>query len=185
MNNHTHHALIQRVMIRLLRAARPVRCQLLSALVRFHATFGVFNVIQSDPGSDLMSKIVEQLNLLLGIQHRVSLVDVHTSSGAEGGNKKLLLSLREFASEFLNKKQWGSNVNMALITLQCDSTINSETGYTPFELHFGTHQASYGMLNPRGTRLLDDAQSVIEHWDKYVLNLNADLLARRSLASLK
>jgi len=64
------------------------------ALFQYFATFGVFEEVWSDPGSDMMADMVRQLNQWLGIRHVVSLVDRHESNGVEGTNKQLLRHLK-------------------------------------------------------------------------------------------
>ena len=58
------------------------------ALAIHYFKYGRFEQIISDPGSDLMSATVVQLNKFLDQEKLVSLVDVHTSNGAEPTNKK-------------------------------------------------------------------------------------------------
>ena len=50
------------------------------ALFLYFTTFGIFDELSSDPGSDLMSDTVKQLNDYLGIRHVVLLVDRHEST---------------------------------------------------------------------------------------------------------
>ena len=65
-----------------------------TALFVYFTLFGVFDELWSDPGSDLMSEAVKQLNLYMGIKNVVSLIDRHESNGVEGPNKQLLRHLR-------------------------------------------------------------------------------------------
>jgi hypothetical protein len=64
------------------------------ALFKFYVTFGYYDTIMSDPGSEFLNDTVTCLNRLFGIRHVVSLVDVHTSNGVEGTNKQILRHLR-------------------------------------------------------------------------------------------
>ena len=65
-----------------------------SALFTFFCTFGTFDELWSDPGSDLTSEIVAKLSEWLGIKRVISLVDLHESNGVEGTNKQILRHLR-------------------------------------------------------------------------------------------
>jgi hypothetical protein len=55
-----------------------------TALFQYFCTFGLFEEVWSDPGSDIMAEVVTQLNEWLGIRRVVSLVERHESNGVEG-----------------------------------------------------------------------------------------------------
>ena len=63
---------------------------LATSLFQYCGTYGTFDTLLSDPGSDLMSEVIAHLNRWFGIHHRVSLVDRHESNGVEGTNKQVL-----------------------------------------------------------------------------------------------
>ena len=79
VNHHTKHAV-----------GYPAKSKdavtMATALFVYFCTYGMFDSIISDPGSDLMSEVVNQLNKYLGIRHTVSLVDRHELNGVEGTN---------------------------------------------------------------------------------------------------
>ena len=56
-------------------------------LFHYYMTFGVYDQIITDPGSDIMSQVVTQLNQWMGVEHLISLVGRHESNGVEGTNK--------------------------------------------------------------------------------------------------
>ena len=58
-----------------------------TALFVYYCTFGVFDEVYTDPGSNILSEVVEQLNKWLQVKHVVALVDRHESNGVEGTNK--------------------------------------------------------------------------------------------------
>ena len=64
-----------------------------TTLFIYFTTFGIFDELWSDPGSDLMSDAVKQLNSYLGIRHVVSLVDRHESNGVALLSMTLVLSV--------------------------------------------------------------------------------------------
>ena len=64
------------------------------ALFQFFSTYGVFEELISDPGSDLTSEVVKHLTDWYGIRHVFSLVDRHESNGVEGTNKSILRHLQ-------------------------------------------------------------------------------------------
>ena len=54
------------------------------ALCTFFCTFGVYDELWSDPGSDLMAEVVQKLTEWMGIRRVISLVDRHESNGVKG-----------------------------------------------------------------------------------------------------
>jgi hypothetical protein len=53
------------------------------SLYSFRVTYGHYDELATDPGSDIMSAGVAMYLQWIGTSHRVSLVDVHTSNGVE------------------------------------------------------------------------------------------------------
>ena len=98
--------------------------------VLFHhfCTFGFFDEIWSDPGSDFMSQVVKLLNQWFGIRHVVSLVDRHQSNGVEGTNKRILSHLRTLCHDEGLQSKWSDPCVLALILFVINDEVNSETG---------------------------------------------------------
>ena len=63
-------------------------------LFSYYMTFGTYDQIITDPGSDIMGKAVTQLNAWLGLEHLVSVVGRHESNGVEGTNKQIIRHIR-------------------------------------------------------------------------------------------
>jgi hypothetical protein len=57
-------------------------------LFTYFATWGIYDEIITDPGSDIMSEAVTTLNKWLGVKHLVFLVNRHESNGVEGTTNK-------------------------------------------------------------------------------------------------
>lgn len=119
---------------------------LATALFQYYTTFGVFHELYSDPGSDMLSDVVKQLNAWLGVEHRVSLVDRHESNGVEGTNKQLLRHLTVLVNEERLKHRWSDPSVLCLINFALNDAVNSETGMRPFDLKFGSDDAKYFTL---------------------------------------
>ena len=113
------------------------------ALFQYFTTFGVFEEVWSDPGSDLMSEMVQQLNKWLGIKHVVSLVDRHESNGVEGTNKQLLRHLKTLVHDERVIKKWSDPTILCLVTFALNDAVNSETGVRPFDAKFGSDDGPY------------------------------------------
>ena len=108
-------------------------------LFKHYCTFGTFDSIYSDPGSSLMSNVVNDLNTWLGIPHKVSLVGRHESNGTEHVNAILLGHLRRLVHDERLVTKWASDIVLPLINHALATTPNSELGgLTPAELKFGT-----------------------------------------------
>ena len=54
-----------------------------------YVSFGLFEEIRSDSGSDFMSYVIKQFNLYLGMKRMVSIVDRHTSNGQQADPSSL------------------------------------------------------------------------------------------------
>ena len=114
-----------------------------TAVVQYIVTYGLFDCIASDPGSDFTSDVLKHLEDYFGIQHRFSLVDNHTSNGVEGSNKKILRHLKAMVMETRMVKEWSNPTILALVEFFLNNTDNSEIGMTPYHLNFGTLDATY------------------------------------------
>jgi hypothetical protein len=64
-----------------------------TSIFQFFCTYGMFDSIISDPGSDLTSEVIKHLTDWFKTKHVFSLVDRHESNGVEGSNKQILRHL--------------------------------------------------------------------------------------------
>ncbi len=113
-----------------------------------YTRYGRFEELYTDPGSDLTSEIIRYLQLWLGQRHCISLVQRHESNGVEPTNKKILSLARCIVHDKRMKYQWSDDIIISLIQHQCNSMKHSETGFSAFELKFGTLDAKDYMLLP-------------------------------------
>jgi hypothetical protein len=160
---------------------------LATALFQYFTTFGVFEEIWSDPGSDMMSDTVSQLNNWLGIKHVVSLVDRHESNGVEGTNKQLLRHLKTLVHDERVISRWSDPTILCLVVFSINDAINSETGVRPFDAKFGSMDGPYLQLPEKAlprditnewVRCLDkDLRTIREASTKFQANLIAERLA--------
>ena len=145
-----------------------------TALFIYFTTFGVFDELWSDPGSDLMSDTLKQLNLYLGIKHVVSLVDRHQSNGVEGPNKQVLRHLRTLVYDTRTIDRWSDPTILCMVFFVINDSVHSETGFRPLDLKFGSDDGPY-------LRLPEDQmpEDVTQKWLK---DLNKDLRHIRSVS---
>ena len=59
-------------------------------LLIYYCTFGVFDEVWTDSGSNILADVVKQLNEWLQVRHVVALVDSHETTGVEGSNKQIV-----------------------------------------------------------------------------------------------
>jgi hypothetical protein len=120
-----------------------------TALFVYFCTFGVFEELWSDQGSDLMSDVVKQLTTWLGIKHVFSLVERHESNGVEGSNKQILRHLKTLVHDERMIKKWSDPTILALVLFVMNDAINSEIGARPLDVKFGSDDGPYMRL-PEG-----------------------------------
>lgn len=153
------------------------------ALFKFFSTYGVYEQLMSDPGSDLMSEVVEHLTRFYGVRHVFSLVDRHESNGVEGTNKSVLRHLKALVADERLVDRWSSDDVIYLVQYWLNSQVSHETGLSPFHAHFGTEDSTYLKLPELGSasetahafvQLLDDNLRIIwEVSQKHQLKLIA------------
>jgi hypothetical protein len=122
--------------------------------------YGRFEEVYSDPGSDLTSEIIRNLHVWLGQKHIFSLVDRHESNGVEPSNKKILSLARCLIHDERLMHKWSDDNIVSLIQHQCNAMPHSETGFSAFELKFGTLDKPY-MILPDDALLHVDAPDIL------------------------
>ena len=119
----------------------------LEVLIKHYSMFGLFDELASDPGSALLDKAVADLNLIFGVNHKVSIVGRHQSNGVEGSIKQFIRHLRTYVSDERLHDRWSEDTVLPLIVFALNSRSTPETGgYTPFQLKFGSQDATFYKL---------------------------------------
>ena len=95
-----------------------------------------------------MSKAVAELNEWLGLRHKVSLVDVHTSNGCENTNRQVIQHLSALCNDLRCKDKWTDPKVLGLIQLHFNGSISAEAGISPFQALFGSQDQTYYKLDP-------------------------------------
>ena len=113
------------------------------ALFIYYCTFGVFDEVWTDSGSNILNDVVEQLNKWLQVQHVVALVDRHQTCGVEGSNKQILRHVRTITFDFRIKDRWSDPIILCLVLFVINDAINSETGVRPLDAMFGSADGPY------------------------------------------
>lgn len=118
-----------------------------NALIQFFTSYGKFDAVMSDPGSDLMSEVVQHLQKWLGIRAIVSLIDRHESNGVEGTNKIILRHLRALVCDERIADRWSEPSVLCWIQYVLNSFKSGESGITPYDAMFGSVDRKYFQLH--------------------------------------
>jgi exodeoxyribonuclease III len=141
VNHHTHFVYLY-----------PVKShnakEMCSAIMSYIGNFGLVDEIISDPGSELMSQAVSDLNKWIGLRHTVSLVDVHTSNGCENTNRQVVQHLSAMVSDLRLKHSWSDPMFISLLQFHFNSSLSREAGIAPFHAMMGSADEVYYKLDP-------------------------------------
>jgi len=117
---------------------------IVEALMQYYSLFGLFDVMISDPGSDLMARVVKLFNANVNVEHRISLVDEHGSSGVENqGCRKIIEHLRYLVAHNSLKDRWSSPAVLGYSIMLINNCYHKEIGCTPLQAIFGQPDEAY------------------------------------------
>ena len=139
------------------------------ALLKFFTLVGLPRVIQSDQGSNFMSKVFNQVITELGIEHVVSSPYHPESQGAlERYHQTLKTMIRTYCQD--HGKDWDNGIPFLLFATR--EVVQESLGFSPFELVFG-HRVR-GPLQLLKEKLLAD-ESEAQNLLTYVTNFKDKL----------
>uniref|UniRef100_A0A673Y3Q0 ribonuclease H n=1 Tax=Salmo trutta TaxID=8032 RepID=A0A673Y3Q0_SALTR len=154
------------------------------ALVKFFSTFGLPKVIQTDQGSNFMSKLFSSVLKTLCISHQVSSPYHPESQGAlERWHQTLKAMLRKYCMD--TSTDWDEGVPFVLFAIR--ETIQESLGFSPADLVFG--HTPRGPLKVLKEHILSPTPSsapknVLDYVSKMRERLHAACaLAQKSLSS--
>ena len=144
------------------------------ALFRYVCTYGLFDALVSDPGSEFDNEVVCHLNEWFGIRHVFSLVDRHQSNGSEGTVKLVSRMVRWHVMDERLKHKWSSPLILSLVQFELNSRLSSETGVVPFHAVFGTADLDHFRIpeGRDGSQVLPDYIKLLDENIKTVRDLS-------------
>lgn len=137
-------------------------------------TYGSYDVLQSDPGSDILGGAVDAINKRWKLSRKISLVDRHESNGNERLNQEALRHLRALCADERAKECWDDIDYLGFVNLVMNQEVNSEIGMSPFVATFGKRDEAYFFL-PEVDRTSTRSSK------KYIDKLNESLSLVRKL----
>lgn len=151
------------------------------ALVKFFSTFGLPKLVQTDQGTNFLSKIFSQVLSSLNISHRVASAYHAESQGAlERFHQTLKAMLRKYCMD--TGKEWDEGVPLLLFAIR--EAVQESLGFSPAELVFGhTVRGPLKMLKENLLSLESNPKvNVIDYVSKFRERLHkACSVARESL----
>jgi hypothetical protein len=109
----------------------------------YYCTFGVFDEVWTDSGSNILADVVKQLNEWLQVRHVVALVDRHETNGVEGSNKQIIRHLQTLVHDLRIVDRWSDPIILCLVLFVINDQVNSETGVRPLDAKFGSAAGPY------------------------------------------
>lgn len=107
---------------------------ILKTLIKFFSIFGLPKVIQTDQGSNFLSRVFNQTLKSLSIAHRVSSSYHPESQGAiERFHQTLKAMLRKYCME--TNKDWDEGIPLVLFAVR--ESVQESLGFSPAEMVFG------------------------------------------------
>lgn len=147
---------------------------LASAAFQFFVTYGITDVLITDPGANINSEVMKLLLEWFGIRLRMSIVGRHQSNMVERSHREILRFLSTLVNTEGVKMCWSKPHIIAIIQFILNSEKSSETGVSPFEYVFGS--VDFPFLKLPGNANEGIRASI------YLERLNADLLMVRAAA---
>ena len=119
---------------------------LAEAMFKFFTTYGITEVIMTDPGSNINSSVVKTLLSWFGVRLRMSVVGRHESNYVERTNKEVLRFLLALVHTERLLKIWSKPHVISIIQFILNDEVNRETGLSPFHYVFGSEDVRFLVL---------------------------------------
>ena len=112
-------------------------------ILQYFASYGLMDIMHSDPGSEFCNDVVKVLLEWLGVGQSITLVNNPQADGVERVNKEVMKLLKMLVADERLKDNWSDFNVLPWVQIQLNSWVNSATGYSPFELQYGSVDVDY------------------------------------------
>ena len=146
---------------------------LASAAFQFFVTYGITDVLITDPGSNINSEVVKLLLQWFGIRLRMSITGRHQSNMVERSHREILRHLTLLVNTEDVKKIWSKPHVIGIIQFILNSEKSAETSISPFEYVFGSADVKHFVMPDT------DLSGAVS---QYLNTLNQDLRLIRAAA---
>ena len=116
------------------------------ALFQFFVTYGISEVLITDPGSNINSSVVKLLLKWMGVRLRMSITNRHQSNFVERTHREVIRFLTDLVHEERVIRIWAEPHVLGIIQFIINDEKSKETGISPFKYVFGTVDAPYFRL---------------------------------------
>lgn len=137
-------------------------------LMSYYSIFGIYDIMASDPGSNLLAEVVRSFNEACNVEHKISLVDEHGSSGVENqGCKKIINHLQHLVAHESCIKCWSSPTVLGYAVMKINDTFSSEIGTTPFIALYGEPDLAWlECVRAPFTYPINASKYIVELWNR-------------------
>lgn len=155
---------------------------IVKSLIKFFSTFGLPKIVQTDQGTNFLSKLFRQVLKTLGMTHRVSSAYHPESQGAiERFHQMLKSMLRKYCLS--SSREWDEGVPLVLFGIR--ETVQESLGFSPADLVFG-HTVRGPLKILKEGMLSEDVapkENILDYVSRFRERLhNACTFAKESLA---
>lgn len=154
----------------------------LRSLIKFFSTFGLPKIVQTDQGSNFMSRVFKQVLTQLNIKHHVASAYHPESQGAlERFHQTLKSMLRTYCAD--SAKEWDEGLPLLLFAIR--ETTQESLGFSPADLVFGhTVRGPLKLLKEKWMSRESTSTNVLDYVSSFRERLHKVCdLARISLSS--
>lgn len=148
---------------------------LATALFQYFLTYGISDVLITDPGSNINSEVVKLLLSWFGIRLKISLTNRHQSNGVERTHREVIKFLSILVNDERIIKIWSKPQVIGTIQFILNSEVSSETNVSPFDYLFGSIDAKFFTL--------PDITTNIDTSNKFLNELNSNIKMIRDVAN--
>lgn len=156
-------------------------------LFQFFLTYGVVDVLVTDPGKNINAEVTKLLLEWFGVRLKMSLVNRHQSNGVERTHREVLKFLSMLVGDERISNHWSKPQVLGVIQFIINSQISGETGKSPFDYLFGSVDSKWLKL-PDLDFSKDISNQFIKALDENIRNIREaayDVIARIQNKRLK